>query len=104
MPANPTGSICRSLFHRTVKRLQLAGAARPPRAPVGVPRQLGLVLAQVTCGRLQERGLVALLKSGGEALHVGDVLADGALADLRALGQEREEGKQQIIRRKWSAL
>jgi hypothetical protein len=54
--------------------------------------ELGLVLAQVAGGRLQERGLVVLIEPGGEPLQVGDVLAGGAFADLRVLGQKRQEG------------
>jgi hypothetical protein len=54
--------------------------------------ELGFVLAQVAYRRLQERCLVALLEPGGEALQVSDVLAGGALTDLRVFGQKRQEG------------
>lgn len=63
--------------------------------------ELSFVLAQVVCGRLLERGLVALVEpSGEESLRWGDV-AGGALADPGIVGQK---GGQQIIRRKGGAL
>jgi hypothetical protein len=55
------------------------------------------------CGDYPERGLVVLLEPGGEALQVGDVLTCGALADLRVLGQKRQESGYRIIRRKRGA-
>ena len=82
---------------RSVSAAQLEKAAHSGQC--GVDRgwlqtgaELGLVLAQVARGRLQERGLVVLLEPGGEALEVRDVLAGGSLADLGVLGQERQEG------------
>jgi len=41
---------------------------------------------------------------GGEALQVGDVLAGGAFADLRVVGQEGQKSDQRIIRRNPGAL
>jgi hypothetical protein len=48
--------------------------------------------------------LIALLEPGGEALQVGEVLASGALADLRVIGEKYQEGRQRIIRRTERAL
>jgi len=66
--------------------------------------EFGFVLAQVAGGGPQERGLVALVEPGGEALQVGDVLAGGALANLGVFGQEGQKGDQRIIRQNRGAL
>jgi len=66
--------------------------------------ELGLVLAEIAGGGVQQWGLVALGEPGGEPLQVGNVLAGGAFADLRVIGQEGQKGDQRIIRQNRGAL
>jgi hypothetical protein len=63
--------------------------------------QLGLVLAQVAGGGLQQRCLVVLGEPAGETLQVRQVQARGALADPGVVGQK---GGQRLIRRKLRPL
>ncbi len=85
----------RSVSARPVEKTSQRGQGGVDRGRLRTRAELSFVLAQVAGGRLQKCCIEVLVKPGGEALHVVDVLASGAI--VRSTALDKDGGPRNVL-------